>query len=88
MTPYIRGTMAAALITCAGCVYAGKQVTAGSNGRGVGVGVGVTRGWVFKEVVTKQEPHTLLALDGTFCDVSPDRFKDTRVGARVQCEWR
>ncbi|MGI8496263.1 MAG: hypothetical protein ACR2OG_01590 [Gemmatimonadaceae bacterium] len=80
--------VSAVLFISAGCVYAGKQVSVGAGGGGAGVQAGAARGWLIKEVVHKQEPHTLLARDGTFCDVSPDRFKDTPVGAKLQCEWR
>ena len=45
-------------------------------------------GYATKAVATKRAPETLLANDGTICRVSPDRFRDTRVGARVSCNWQ
>lgn len=45
-------------------------------------------GWATKKVVTKKPPEALMALDGTICRVSPDRFKDTAVGALVPCNWQ
>jgi hypothetical protein len=55
-----------------------------------GVAVRSTRlGPGTKKVVAKRAPQLLLAEDGTGCDVAPDRFRDTPVGALVQCEdWR
>jgi hypothetical protein len=44
-------------------------------------------GWYTKKVATKQEPATLLAGDGTICRVSPDRFRATKSGAMVLCNW-
>jgi hypothetical protein len=44
-------------------------------------------GWYTKKVVTKQEPETLLAEDGTICRVSPDRFRATKFGSMVLCNW-
>ena len=41
-----------------------------------------------KKVVTKSEPATLIAGDGSACAVSPDRFEGTRVGDFVRCSWR
>ncbi len=41
-----------------------------------------------KEVVAKQEPHSLVARDASVCPVSPDRFRATRVGEMVRCAWR
>ena len=45
-------------------------------------------GWAIKRVLTKQEPSTLLAQDGTICRVSADRFKDTQVGRDTACDWQ
>ena len=45
-------------------------------------------GWSTKRVITKQEPSTLLAQDGTICRVSADRFKDTQVGRDTACDWQ
>lgn len=41
-----------------------------------------------KEVLTKKEPDTFLADDGTFCRVPADRFKDTAVRTLVYCNWQ
>lgn len=41
-----------------------------------------------KEVMTKKEPDTLLAADGTFCRVPADRYKETAVHAMVYCNWQ
>ena len=54
-----------------------------------GVRVEKTRlGWATKRVLTKQEPSTLIAQDGTICRVSSDRFKDTQVGRDTSCDWQ
>ena len=42
-----------------------------------------------KKVVAKRPPYLLLAVDGSGCDVSPDRFLATAVGALFDCpDWR
>ena len=59
---------------------------------GAGPGIGVTNirtGPGIKRVATKRPPSLLLAEDGTGCDVSPDRFRDTDVGDLFDCpDWR
>jgi hypothetical protein len=45
-------------------------------------------GWYTKKVITKREPETLLAEDGTICRVSPDRFRATKSGSAVLCNWQ
>ncbi len=45
-------------------------------------------GWGTKRVLTKQEPSTLIAQDGTICRVTSDRFKDTQVGRDTACNWQ
>ena len=81
--------LAAALLCAEGCMVRGQPVTVGPGGPGgATVGVGTTRGWTTKEVVQKQPPRSLLARDGTHCDVTEERFKETRIGAQVPCEWR
>jgi hypothetical protein len=77
-----------AIVLITACVYRGKQVGVTPAGGGVAVGVGATRGWAIKEVVQKNPPSTLMARDGTVCEVSETRYNETRVGAQVQCEWR
>lgn len=41
-----------------------------------------------KTVTSKVDPSTLVAVDGTICNVTPLRFRDTTVGDEVWCEWR
>jgi hypothetical protein len=66
------------LSACAGSVRAGTVVVSGAR-----TGPGV------KKVVAKRPPERLLADDGSGCDVSPDRFRDTPVGALFDCpDWR
>lgn len=72
------------LLACVACGPGARvRPTAG------GVTVDQARiGWATKRVITKQEPSTLLAQDGTICRVSPDRFKDTQVGRDTTCDWQ
>ena len=57
--------------------------------RGGGVVIKSDRlGWYTKKVVTKQAPETLYAEDGTICRLSPERFRDTAVGALLYCNWQ
>ena len=79
---------AVTLVLCLGCVYRGKPVTVTPTAGGGTVGVGATRGWSIKEVVQKNPPSTLMARDGTVCEVSDERYRETRTGSQVQCEWR
>jgi len=41
-----------------------------------------------KAVLTKKEPDTFLAEDGTICRVPPDRFRDTAAQTLVYCNWQ
>lgn len=41
-----------------------------------------------KVVTGKVDPSTLIALDGTICNVTPLKFRDTAAGDRVWCDWR
>jgi hypothetical protein len=41
-----------------------------------------------KRVDAKEEPATLVAVDRTRCTVTEPRFRDTRVGDNVTCDWR
>ena len=69
----------------AGSACAGRYVEPNAGG----VTVKSARiGWYTKKVVTKQEPETLLAEDGTICRVSPDRFRATKSGSAVLCNWQ
>jgi hypothetical protein len=45
-------------------------------------------GMYTKAVMTKKEPDTLLADDGTNCRVSADRFRDTAVHTLAYCNWQ
>jgi hypothetical protein len=40
-----------------------------------------------KPVNGKEEPHTLIARDGTTCTVSKEKFESTRIGTSVWCTW-
>ncbi|HMA23673.1 MAG TPA: hypothetical protein VKP00_06755 [Gemmatimonadaceae bacterium] len=41
-----------------------------------------------KRVAGKQEPATLIADDRSRCTVTAERFRDTKVGDNVICDWR
>ena len=41
-----------------------------------------------KAVLTKKEPDTFLAEDGTICRVPADRFRDTAAHTLVYCNWQ
>jgi len=45
-------------------------------------------GMYSKSVMTKKEPDTLLADDGTICRVSADRYRDTAVHTLAYCNWQ
>jgi hypothetical protein len=45
-----------------------------------------TLGW--KVVIEKRDPNLLLAVDGTECVVSEERFERIRTGRRAFCHWR
>jgi hypothetical protein len=45
-------------------------------------------GMYSKSVMTKKEPDTLLADDGTICRVSEDRYRDTAVHTLAYCNWQ
>jgi hypothetical protein len=45
-------------------------------------------GMYSKAVLTKKEPDTFLAEDGTICRVSADRFRDTAAHSLVYCNWQ
>jgi hypothetical protein len=57
-------------------------------GGGFGVQTGVQIGWATKRVLSKQNPETLIAEDGTVCRVAPDRYAGTEVKAMVYCDWQ
>jgi hypothetical protein len=41
-----------------------------------------------KRVDAKEDPATLVAVDRTRCTVTEPRFRDTKVGDSVTCDWR
>ena len=41
-----------------------------------------------KTVSAKEEPLTLVALDGTECTVTSAKFNRTKIGDMVWCAWR
>jgi hypothetical protein len=49
---------------------------------------GAKTGLYTKAVLTKKEPDTLLADDGTICRVPADRFKGTAVHTLAYCNWQ
>jgi hypothetical protein len=57
-------------------------------GGGFGVQVGPQIGWQTKRVLSKQNPDTLVAEDGTVCRVAPDRYAGTEIKAMVYCDWQ
>ena len=104
MTPRARRTtlaLAASLLV-AGCVrpiFPGSEkifargtqrepgVTAAPNLPGTAkpeASLGMAR----KEVTGKEEPRTLIAVDGTRCTVTETRFRDVAHGDKVWCPWR
>jgi hypothetical protein len=75
--------------TLGGCVLPGGTVVRPIPGTpGAEVGSGPSRGLARKRVATKQEPYTLVAEDGTSCQVSADRFGDVSVGNAELCMWQ
>jgi hypothetical protein len=44
-------------------------------------------GYAIKRVVDKQQPATLAADDGSVCRTSIQRFKATRLGRWIACNW-
>jgi len=41
-----------------------------------------------KRVEAKEEPATLIAADRSECTVTAERFRNTKVGDAVVCDWR
>jgi hypothetical protein len=41
-----------------------------------------------KRVAAREEPATLIADDRSRCTVTAERFRDTKVGDNVICDWR
>lgn len=61
----------------AGCA----NTIAGMVGESVGVPLGD------KVVSSKLEPNVLVAMDGTSCTVSTERWEKAEVGRRYFCNW-
>lgn len=40
-----------------------------------------------KRVEGKEDPVTLIAVDHSSCTVTAEKFKDTRIGDTVSCDW-
>jgi hypothetical protein len=40
-----------------------------------------------KRVDGKEEPATLIAVDHSSCTVAAQKFKDTKIGDTVSCDW-
>jgi hypothetical protein len=88
-----RGIRTLLLLSIAGVVGGGLATACAPGGVAVGAGgmgaSNIHTGPGMKRVVAKRPPATLLASDGSGCDVSPDRFKGTAVGDLVDCpDWR
>jgi hypothetical protein len=45
-------------------------------------------GMYHKEVVTKKDPDTLIAPDGTMCRVAPDVYKSAALHSVMYCNWQ
>jgi len=54
----------------------------GRAGRG-----GVMTGLADKPVASKEAPTSLIAVDGTRCLVTEEKYRNTAVGERVWCYW-
>ena len=53
------------------------------------IGASATEGGVSaKRVSGKEPPTTLIAVDGTRCIVSEERYRATRIGENALCVWR
>jgi hypothetical protein len=76
---------AALLLSGYGC--SGRPPVIETTPKGVVVKSART-GLYTKAVLTKKEPDTFLADDGTICRVPADRFKDTAVHTLVYCNWQ
>jgi hypothetical protein len=78
---------AGAVLLLSGCSARPPVIETSPRG-GVGVRTGPRTGLYTKEVLTKKEPDTFLADDGTICRVPADRYKDTAVHTLVYCNWQ
>ena len=76
------------ILVVAFAVACGPGAQVSPTPHGVRVDERAQIGWATKRVLTKQEPSTLLAQDGTICRVTPDRFKSTEIGRDTACNWQ
>ena len=87
MKPLLRCLVvtASASMMLSACYSRPPVVEATRNG---GVVRNAKTGMYTKAVMTKKEPDTFLADDGTICRVPADRFRDTPVHTLVYCNWQ
>jgi hypothetical protein len=77
-------------VSLLGCVRAEHPgvTRVGGGGRIPQAGGAATRAALSQKVVSgKEEPTTLIALDGSTCSVSAQRFRETAIGEKVWCAW-
>lgn len=60
----------------------GCMMLPGRAGRG-----GAVTGLADKPVASKEPPTSLIAVDGTRCLVTEEKYRNTTVGQRVWCYW-
>ncbi|MCC6929647.1 MAG: hypothetical protein IT359_11710 [Gemmatimonadaceae bacterium] len=60
----------------------GCMMLPGRAGRG-----GAVTGLAEKPVASKEAPTSLIAVDGTRCLVTEEKYRNTAVGDRVWCYW-
>ena len=73
-----RALLIAALAVALGACFPGNRIQWGGGDNRPGL----------KTVQAKEEPITLVAVDGTRCQVSTAKFQETKIGDRVWCGWR
>ncbi len=76
--------LAAHLALTTACVH--PRLEAGPDG--AVVSTTAKTGWHRKKVMTKRAPEALLADDATLCRVSAERFKATKIGDMIYCNWQ
>jgi hypothetical protein len=76
---------AAVAVLLAGCSHRPPIIEPAPNGA---VLHSARIGLYSKAVLTKKEPDTFLADDGTICRVPSDRFRDTALHTLVYCNWQ
>ena len=87
-------------VACAACTHQ-SQVPGVAGARGGAPGASAlptpagqavtaksTANMSLKRVTGKEEPATLIAADRSQCTVTPDRFRNTKVGDNALCDWR